>query len=56
MLWRVIPERMRFLASKGYARFNGRIMQFLNSGTVAAIERGDIEVTGFDDLPSISGS
>lgn len=49
MIWGIVPERLRFLASKGYARVkDGKHVQFLNSGTVKSIEDGLVEITGRD--------
>ena len=57
MLWGVIPERLRFLASKGYARVrNGNHVQFLNKGTVKALEDGKITVTGYDEFGGVVSS
>jgi adenine-specific DNA-methyltransferase len=48
MIWSVIPLSLRNLVTKGFARCNGSSIQFLNSGTVAAIERGEAVITGHD--------
>lgn len=54
MLWGVVPDRLRFLAKHGYARFTGKNnVQFLNSGTVRAIENGELEVTGRDEFGGV---
>jgi adenine-specific DNA-methyltransferase len=55
MLWGVIPDRLRYLASKGYARIRGDNVQFLNAGTVRAIEAGLIKITGLDDSGAVTG-
>jgi adenine-specific DNA-methyltransferase len=48
MIWSLIPASLRELAEKGFARATDSGIQFLNSGTVAGIERGDVVVTGRD--------
>lgn len=55
MLWGVIPDRLRYLVSKGYARIRGENVQFLNAGTVRAIEAGLIKITGLDDSGAVTG-
>ncbi|MGI9076987.1 MAG: site-specific DNA-methyltransferase [Gemmatimonadaceae bacterium] len=53
MLWGIVPERLRYLAARGYARaVNGNI-QFLNNGTVAAIESGAAVVSGYDEYGGV---
>ncbi|HEX8124121.1 MAG TPA: DNA methyltransferase [Allosphingosinicella sp.] len=57
MLWGVVPERLRFLAERGYARVRGgNNVQFLNSGTVRAIESGELEITEQDVHGGITAS
>jgi adenine-specific DNA-methyltransferase len=53
MLWSKIPSSLRVLVRDGYARSNGRGVQFLNSGTVAAIDSGEVVVTGRDDQGAV---
>jgi adenine-specific DNA-methyltransferase len=53
MLWGVVPERLRFLAPKGYARVVEGNVQFLNEGTVDAIEAGTVVVTGHDEYGGV---
>lgn len=53
MIWSVKPTTLRRLVAKQYARFNGRIVQFLQEGTVAAIERGDATITGEDEFGGV---
>jgi adenine-specific DNA-methyltransferase len=55
MLWGVIPERLRSLVANGYARYNGQIVQFLNSGTVDSIGEGLIQVSGRDQFGGVIG-
>jgi adenine-specific DNA-methyltransferase len=55
MLWGVVPERLRYLVSKGYARARGENIQFLNAGTVRAIEAGAIKITGLDETGAVVG-
>lgn len=53
MLWGIVPERLRYLAERGYARaVNGNI-QFLNRGTVAGLESGTVVVSGHDDFGGV---
>jgi adenine-specific DNA-methyltransferase len=59
-LWGITPETARNYLSRGYFRArnhkpeSGRAgVQYLTSGTVAAIETGDIEVTGRDEDGSV---
>lgn len=49
MIWSVIPSSLRSLVASGFARANGDTIQFLNTGTVAAIERGEVLVSGHDE-------
>ena len=54
MLWGVIPSRLRYLAERGYARFTGRNnVQFLNAGTVRALEAGELQITGKDEFGGV---
>lgn len=56
MIWGIVPERLRYLASHGYARVKaGDLVQFLNAGTVKAIQDGRIEVTGVDTWGGVVG-
>ncbi|WLS08461.1 DNA methyltransferase [Shinella sumterensis] len=49
MIWGIVPDRLRYLASKSFARVkNGDLVQFLNAGTVRAIEEGRVEISGKD--------
>ena len=48
MIWGVVPESLRTLVEKGYARSNGSSIQFLNAGTVKAIDAGSVVVSGRD--------
>jgi adenine-specific DNA-methyltransferase len=57
MLWGVVPDRLRHLAEKGYARIRGGDnVQFLNAGTVELIENGQITVTGVDEFGGVTAS
>jgi adenine-specific DNA-methyltransferase len=49
MIWSLIPSSLRSLVASGFARFNGSTVQFLNSGTVAAIKKGQVIITGHDN-------
>jgi adenine-specific DNA-methyltransferase len=54
MIWGIVPERLRYLAARGYARVkNGGLVQFLNAGTVRAIEDGRIQVAGKDETGGV---
>ncbi len=53
MIWSLIPSSLRELVAKGYARSNGTSIQFLNSGTVAAIENGSAVIHGYDDQGAV---
>jgi adenine-specific DNA-methyltransferase len=53
MLWGIVPERLRYLAERGYARaVNGNI-QFLNRGTVARLESGTVVTSGHDEFGGV---
>ena len=47
-IWSLIPDRLRQLVKSGYARYSGSTVQFLNSGTIKAIEQGEVIVEGRD--------
>ncbi len=53
MIWSLIPSSLRELVIAGFARTSESTMQFLNSGTVAAIERGEAIVTGRDEQGAV---
>ena len=62
-LWGITPETARRYLSSGYFRARNHkpetgyvSVQYLTSGTVAAIEAGDIEVTGRDEDGSVIAS
>jgi adenine-specific DNA-methyltransferase len=48
-IWGTVPGSLRELVSKGYAKADGRAIRFLQAGTIAAIERGDVIVSGHDE-------
>ncbi len=57
MIWGIVPDRLRYLASKSFARVkNGDLVQFLNAGTVRAIEEGRVEISGHDQWGGIEAS
>ena len=57
MIWGIVPERLRYLAERGYARVkNERLVQFLNAGTVNALEEGRIQITGTDEFGGVLGA
>jgi adenine-specific DNA-methyltransferase len=53
MIWGVVPDSLRALVEKGYARSNGSTIQFLNAGTVKAIDAGDVMVSGRDSQGAV---
>ena len=62
MLWGLTPGALRDLVSKGFARVanidrgpDRATVQYLAGGTVAAIESGDVTVTGRDDQGAVVG-
>lgn len=62
MLWGLTPPALRELSSKGFARvanasrgFDGVTIQYLASGTVAAIEAGEVTITGRDEQGAVKG-
>lgn len=48
-IWGTVPSSLRELVDKGYAKAEGRTIRFLQSGTISAIERGDVIVSGYED-------
>ena len=48
MIWSLIPSRLRDLVARGFARASGDTIQFLNAGTIRAIDVGEALVTGRD--------
>ena len=48
MIWGIVPDSLRKLVAKGYARCHRNKIQFLNSGTVESIENGDAVIHGYD--------
>lgn len=53
MIWSIKPETFRRLHSRGFVRFNGRIVQFLQEGTVAAIDSGAATIHGTDEFGGV---
>ena len=53
MIWSLIPSSLRSLVDKGFARATDSGIQFLNSGTVGAIERGEVVVEGWDSTGAV---
>ena len=53
MLWGIVPERLRYLAERGYARAVNDNIQFLNQGTVSRIESGTVVVSGRDEYGGV---
>ena len=56
MIWSVVPKRLRELVERGHARTRGATIQFLNEGTVRAIEAGEVEVSGRDEQGAVIAS
>lgn len=53
MIWSIVPSSFRALVATGFARTSGSNIQYLTTGTVAAIERGEVIVTGSDDQGAV---
>ena len=53
MIWSVVPTRLRDLVAEGWAKADGETIKFLNSGTIDAIRRGDVEVAGRDEAGGV---
>lgn len=53
MIWSLLPARLRDLAERGLARASGNTIQFLNAGTIRAIELGEAVVTGRDSKGAV---
>lgn len=49
MIWSLIPESLEELVARGFARTSNDTIQFLNAGTIQAIESGEAIVTGVDE-------
>jgi adenine-specific DNA-methyltransferase len=47
-VWGTVPSSLRELVALGYAKADDRTIRFLQTGTVAAIERGDVVISGYD--------
>jgi adenine-specific DNA-methyltransferase len=56
MIWSTVPTTLRDLVDRGFARASTNGIQFLARGTVSAIERGDIEISGRDERGAVVGS
>ena len=54
MVWSLIPARLRDLVARGFARASGDTIQFLNAGTVRAIDSGEAVVTGRDSQGAVT--
>lgn len=62
MLWGVTPDALRSRVSRGFARVRqakkgqqGAVVQYLSSGTVKAIEDGEVEITKRNADGSVEG-
>jgi adenine-specific DNA-methyltransferase len=62
MLWGVTPESLRWRIKEGYARIENADggperagVQYLASGTIQAIEEGNVEITGRDEQGAVLG-
>jgi adenine-specific DNA-methyltransferase len=53
MIWSKVPESLRKLVADGHARTKGDTIQFLNTGTVDAIQRGKVVVLGHDEQGAV---
>lgn len=53
MVWSLIPARLRDLIARGFARSAGDTIQFLNSGTIQALDVGEAVVTGRDSQGAV---
>jgi adenine-specific DNA-methyltransferase len=53
MLWGIVPERLRYLAERGYARVANGNIQFLNRGTVAGLESGTVVRSAYDEFGGV---
>ncbi len=53
MVWGLVPESLRTLVGRGFARASRSGIQFLTSGVIAQIESGSIEVVGRDDQGAV---
>lgn len=53
MIWGIVPDRLRYLVDRGFARVLGNKVQFLNEGTVLQIEQGTIVVGGNDEYGGV---
>lgn len=52
-IWGTVPSSLRDLVKQGYAKADGRTIRFLQTGTIAAIERGDVVVSGYDEQGAV---
>jgi len=55
MIWSITPDTFNRLLANKFIRYNGKIVQFLQEGTVAAIRRGDAEISGVDQYGGVVG-
>ena len=53
MIWSLIPTRLRDLVARRFARASDDTIQFLNAGTIRAIDDGEALVTGRDDQGAV---
>ena len=63
MLWGLTPDALRNLLKQGFARVrkpksgsNKAVIQYLASGTVAAILSGEVQISGRDDQGAVQGA
>lgn len=57
MIWGIVPDRLRYLVSKSFARVkNAELVQFINAGTVRAIEDGRVQISGRDQWGGVEAS
>ena len=53
MIWSLIPRRLRDLVDRGFARATDVTIQFLNTGTIRAIDVGEAVITGRDSQGAV---
>ena len=52
-IWGTIPSSLRDLADKGYAKADARTIRFLQTGTIAAIDRAEVVISGYDEQGAV---
>ena len=54
MIWSLIPTSLRSLVARGFTRTADNTIQFLNAGTIRAINAGEAVVTGRDGQGAVT--